>query len=563
MPEKSGFRPRPKAFTGGRKPFNLAKAQANADSGWSRRKPEDESSQTSPTKSHSAYENVKVKVRDFFKRGPAPSLDSEREARNRQVADELFPPEEPVAIRGRRERVIEFDINSRFEPLVLDTQPTYYDAVMDDNASVFSWSSAETLVNDVQMQHDDTSDLDYILQYNSPKAQEDWDQDALCELFVSRVTLKTNENSEDSSFMDVDEASDEIVDVTMLSLSGNHEPSLGDISMEVLVKTSAPGAQSGSSLDGIEPQSISTVVEINVCISRFLLLDDSNLHIQMESYYPGWATPRGVIRTSKSQSLSSRAAPYSRQDSAISRLRPRHDLLAGLKEFINGGPSRGKKGRLVNKFSTLVITRVVIPTSSTESEHGTSPHSVSQTPTSETSPIPPIESASTVIDAHNGEDNSDSESISSPSPDEAPLSIDDTEAVVDSFLNSIDLGGDTCDLPDFEDVEKFYASAAGRSEKTKEDRKQITYTPYIRPTTSTRNKDATAPRRPKKVPFVEDPVDLESQRLEELASQIASLNVAEEEDTNEQPPVGSNTPVSDREALLFIIDALEDVQQYN
>ena len=115
MPVKSGFRPRPKAFTGARKPFNLAEAQANADSGWSRRKPEDESSQTSPTKSHSTYENVKVKVRDFFKRGPAPSLDSEREARNRQVADELFPPEEPVAIRGRRERVIEFDINSPFE----------------------------------------------------------------------------------------------------------------------------------------------------------------------------------------------------------------------------------------------------------------------------------------------------------------------------------------------------------------------------------------------------------------------------------------------------------------
>ena len=119
MPEKSGFRPRPKAFTGARTPFNLAEAQANADSGWPRRKPESESSQTSQSKSRSAYENVKDKVCGFFKRGPAntspPSSNAAREARKRQVADELFPPDEPIAVRGRRERVIEFEFNSHFE----------------------------------------------------------------------------------------------------------------------------------------------------------------------------------------------------------------------------------------------------------------------------------------------------------------------------------------------------------------------------------------------------------------------------------------------------------------
>ena len=85
MPVKSGFRPRPKAFTGSRKPFNLAEAQANADSGWPRRTPESDTSQTSQSKSRSAYENVKDKVCGFFKRGPAntpptPSSDAAREA---------------------------------------------------------------------------------------------------------------------------------------------------------------------------------------------------------------------------------------------------------------------------------------------------------------------------------------------------------------------------------------------------------------------------------------------------------------------------------------------------
>ena len=92
---------------------------------------------------------------------------------------------------------------------------------MDDNASVFSWSSAETLVNDVKMHNDDdTSDLDYILHYNSPKAQENWGQDALCELFKSQVTIKSEEPSDDASLMDVDEDLDELVDATMLSQIG-------------------------------------------------------------------------------------------------------------------------------------------------------------------------------------------------------------------------------------------------------------------------------------------------------------------------------------------------------
>ena len=90
--------------------------------------------------------------------------------------------------------------------MVFDTRPICYDAFIDDNASVFSWSSADTLVNDVQMHDDDdTSDLDYILHYNSPKAQEDWGQDALCEQFTSQLTLETDEISGEASLMDVDE----------------------------------------------------------------------------------------------------------------------------------------------------------------------------------------------------------------------------------------------------------------------------------------------------------------------------------------------------------------------
>ncbi|KAJ3480572.1 hypothetical protein NLI96_g8247 [Meripilus lineatus] len=516
MPVKSGFHPRPKAFTGARKPFNLAEAQANADSGWPRRTPESESSQNSQSKLRSTYENVKDKVCGFFERGSAPSSDSEREARNRQVADELFPPDEPVAIRGRREGVIEFDLNTPFEPMVLDTQPIYYDAVTDDSASVFSWNSAETLVNDVPMHHDDdTSDLDYILHCNSPKAQEDWGQDALCEQFTSQLTLETEEISGEASLMDVDEDLNELVDVTMLFLSGDIEPFLGDgeISMETHALNLASSPLSGSSRE--------------------------------------WATPRGVIRIAKKPSPSFRAVPYSRENTAPSRSRQPRNPLAGLEQFINGGPSRGSKGRLVTKFSTLTITPVTIVAPPLQSNP--------PLPQSEPSPIPPAMSPPTVTNAC---DNSGGEPMLSSLPDAAPLPVGDTTAV-DSFLSSIDLGDDSCDLPDFEDVETYYASAVGRSDKAKEDRKHVAYTPYTRPTTSARNKDATVPRRAKKVRLVEDHIDPEAQRLEELANQIASLNVAEEEEPNEEPPVESNTPVSDREALLFIIDVLEDVQQFN
>ncbi|KAJ3476901.1 hypothetical protein NLI96_g10832 [Meripilus lineatus] len=540
MPVKSGFRPRPKAFTGARKPFNLAEAQANADSGWPRRKPESESSQTSQSKSRSAYDNVKDKFCGFFKRGPAnthTSSDAAREARNRKVADELFPPDEPVATQGRRERVIEFDLNTPFEPMVLDTQPNFYDAVMDDNASVFSWSSAETLVNDVKMHDDDddTSDLDYILHFNSPKAQEDCGQDSLCERFVSQLIIKSEETSGDASLMDVDEDLDELVDVTMLSLSGDDEPFLGDgeISMEVLVPALASGSLSGSG--GITAPT--SILEANVGF-----------------YSREWAAPRDAIRTAKSTPRSFQSLPYSRQNTAPSRSRPRSNPLAGLEEFINGGPSRGSKGRLVTKFSTLLITPVTIVAPPLQS--------APPPPQPESGPIPPAASPPTITDACNNSDKSDDEPMSYSSPDEAAPSVDGINTI-DSLLSSINLGDDPCDLPDFEDVEKFYTSAAGRSEKMKENRKHVACTPYTRPTISARNKDATAPLRPKKVRFAEDPVDLVAQRLEELANQIASLNVAEEEETNEEPPVESNTPVSDREALLFIIDALEDVQQYN
>ncbi|KAJ3476902.1 hypothetical protein NLI96_g10836 [Meripilus lineatus] len=539
MPEKSGFRPRPKAFTGARKPFNLAEAQANADSGWPCRKPESESSQISQSNSRSAYENVKDKVRGFFKRGPAnthtPSSDAAREARNRKVADELFPPDEPESISERRERVIEFDLNTPFEPMVLDTQPSYYDAVMDDNASVFSWSSAETLVNDIRMHDDDdTSDLDYILHYNSSKTQEDRGQDSLCELFVSQLTIKSEETSGDASLMDVDEDLDELVDVTMLSLSSENEPFLGDgeISMEILVPTSTSGPLSGSS-SIIEPTSI---FEANV-----------------DFYSRGWAAPRDAIRIANTPARSFQAVPYSRQNTAPSRSRPRNNPFAGLQEFINGGPSRGSKGRLVTKFSTFTITPVTIVAPPLQS--------APPLPRSESEPIPPATSPPIITDACIYLDNSDDEPMSSSSPDEAAPSVDDINTL-DTLLGSINLGDDPCDLPNFEDAEKFYTSAAGRSEKMKGDRKHVACTLYTCPTTSARTKEATAPRRPQKVRFAEDPVDLVSQRLEELANQIASLNVAEE-DTNEEPPVESNTPVSDREARLFIIDALEDVQQYN
>ena len=115
MPVKSGFRACPKAFTGGRKPFNLAEAEANADAGWSRRKPEDEAPQSMQTKICDTYENLKQKVYSLFRREPTKSERAQPDARPavskaelRRRAVEIIPVNELPTIRNNRKPLNEF-----------------------------------------------------------------------------------------------------------------------------------------------------------------------------------------------------------------------------------------------------------------------------------------------------------------------------------------------------------------------------------------------------------------------------------------------------------------------
>lgn len=184
------------------------------------------------------------------------------------------------------------------QAVVLGTQLIHCDAVMDDNASVLSWSSTDTLVDDVQIHGDDTSDLDDILQFNNTMVIEDLGQHSLCNMSMSKVTLSSSNSSGEVSLMNVDE--DILVDVSMFSLSGNDDPSLGDhdISMEILVSTSEPSTLSGSSrMDTIEPTSISTLLDAEVCVSTFLvsfilIKDASNLGRVL---FPGTGLPPWCI----------------------------------------------------------------------------------------------------------------------------------------------------------------------------------------------------------------------------------------------------------------------------
>ena len=122
MPVKSGFRAPPKAFTGGRKPFNLAEAEANADAGWSRHKSEDAPPQSMQTKICDAYENVKEKVYSLFRREPTKSERVQPDARPtltkaelRRRAVEIVPVNKPSIAYNNRKPLTEFKFKKNNE----------------------------------------------------------------------------------------------------------------------------------------------------------------------------------------------------------------------------------------------------------------------------------------------------------------------------------------------------------------------------------------------------------------------------------------------------------------
>ncbi|KAJ3482765.1 hypothetical protein NLI96_g6769 [Meripilus lineatus] len=332
MPVKSGFRPRPKAFTGGRKPFNLADAEDNANAGWSRRKPEDEPPQSMQTKICDAYENFKQKVYSLFGREPTksecvqpdarPAL-TKAELRRREVAAELFPANDPPCIRNDRKRYTEFKFKKISQPIVVDTLPVGTttiddDSMMSDSTSAFAWSSTDTLVYDVEMSDAGSTGAKRT---DSPMIIEDWGQTALCYVFTTKLNLNASNSSPDTPMMAIDESMDDLTSPTYRAF-------------EAVKTTTQDVIMFSPSEYQVEITGHDTIPSITSAFTRF-----------------GYGRPasHGVVRTSKMVSRNVRFDPYhvQRDEPAHSRLN-KHPL-AGFGTFVNGGAYRGSKGRLVKR----------------------------------------------------------------------------------------------------------------------------------------------------------------------------------------------------------------------
>ncbi|KAJ3482764.1 hypothetical protein NLI96_g6766 [Meripilus lineatus] len=332
MPEKSGFRPRPKAFTGGRKPFNLAEAEANADAGWSRHKPEDEPPRSMQTKICDAYENVKQKVYSLFGREPTkserpqpdvrPAL-TKAELRRREVAAELFPANEPPCIRNDRKRYTEFKFKKTTQPMVVDTPPVDTtpvddDSVMSDCLSVFAWSSTDTLVYDVEMSDAGSAGAK---RNDSPMIIEDWGQTALCDVFNTKLNLNTSTSSPDASMMAIDESMDDLTSPTYRAFEAV------TTTTQDVIMLSPPEYPVGTT-------GYDNILSITSAFTQF---------------GHGRPASHGVVRTSKAVSRNVRFDPYHVQCDEPTHSRLNKHPLAGFGTFVNGGPYRGTKGRLVKR----------------------------------------------------------------------------------------------------------------------------------------------------------------------------------------------------------------------
>ncbi|KAJ3474497.1 hypothetical protein NLI96_g12427 [Meripilus lineatus] len=317
MPEKSGFRPRPKAFTGGRKPFNLAEAESNSDAGWSRHKPEDEPPQSMQTKICDAYENVKQKVYSLFRREPTQSERVQPDARPaiskaelRRRAVEIVPVKKPPVIFKNRKSLTDFKFKKNNEPMVIDILPADDDSTMSDSSSTFAWSSTETLVYDVEMSNGD--DMNTGAKCNdSPMIVEDWGQTALRNIFTEKLNSNPSNSAPDTSIMVVDESMDDLTSPTYRAFEA-----VTTMTHDVIM---------------LSPP------EHPILTSEFIFG-----HARVAS--------GGVVRTSKTAPRNVRSHPYHVQRDAPIHPRLNKHPLAGFGTFVNGEPYRGSKGRLVKRY---------------------------------------------------------------------------------------------------------------------------------------------------------------------------------------------------------------------
>ncbi|KAJ3487549.1 hypothetical protein NLI96_g3441 [Meripilus lineatus] len=336
MPEKSGFRPRPKAFTGGRKPFNLAEAEANADAGWSRRKPEDEPPQSLQTKICGAYEHVKDKVFSLFRREPVKSERTQPDAQPaiskaelRRRAVEIVPVKKTPAICNNRKPLTEFKFKKNNVPMIIDIFPVDTltvdnDSIMSDSPSVFAWSSTETLLYDVEMSDDDDMNTGAKCTA-SPMIIEDWGQTSLCSVFTAKLNLNTSHSSSDTFMMTVDESMDDFTSSTYRAFEAV------TTTTQDVIMLSPPDRQvlhDKAGFDNITP----------VTCARPEII-----------FGHGRAASGGVVRTSKTVSRNARFDPYHFQRDGPTHSRLNKHPLAGFGTFVNGGAYRGTKGRLVKR----------------------------------------------------------------------------------------------------------------------------------------------------------------------------------------------------------------------
>ncbi|KAJ3482762.1 hypothetical protein NLI96_g6764 [Meripilus lineatus] len=333
MPVKSGFRSRPKAFTGGRKPFNLAEAEANADAGWSRHKPENELPRSMQTNICDAYENVKQKVYSLFGREPTkservqsdarPAL-TKTELRRREVAAELFPANEPPCISNNRKRYTEFKFKKTTQPMVVDTPPVDTtpvddDSVMSNCSSLFAWSSTDTLVYDVEMSDAGSAGAKHN---DSPMIIEDWGQAALCDVFNTKLNLNTSTSSPDASMMAIDESMDDLTSPTYRAFEA-----VTTTTQDVIMLSPSEYPVKKTEHDNI-----------SLVTSAFT------------QFGHGRTASHGVVRTSKTVLHNARFNPYRVQRDVPTHSRLNKHPLAGFGTFVNGGPYRGSKGRLVKRL---------------------------------------------------------------------------------------------------------------------------------------------------------------------------------------------------------------------
>ncbi|KAJ3487154.1 hypothetical protein NLI96_g3722 [Meripilus lineatus] len=284
------------------------------------------------TKICDAYENVKQKVYSLFRREPTKSERAQPDARPaiskaelRRRAVEIVPVNKPPAVCNNRRPLTEFKFKKNKEPMVIDilpidTLPVDGDSVMSDSSSAFAWSSTETLVYDVEMSDGDDMKTGAKCK-DSPMFIEDWGQTALCALFTAKLNLNPSNTSPDTSMMTVDESMDDLTSPTYRAF-------------EAVTTTTQDVIMLSPPEHPVEEIGHDNIASVTNALTQFG-------HGRIASH--------GVVRTSKTVSRNARFNPYH-----VQRGVPTHSLnkhpLAGFGTFVNGGPYRGSKGRLVKRY---------------------------------------------------------------------------------------------------------------------------------------------------------------------------------------------------------------------